>query len=169
MRYMPLLYDSTTSPSTSIFCSFSEIAHLLPEMSARGRETHPRAKFGLTDDADVAGLGAFGALFDLVLDLRAFGEALEALAGDRAEVNEDVVAAVCLRDEAVALRVVEPLHGSACHFHLPAPSTNVQRRRGRTNGTTAKRGSSRAPVLRPPSRPGRTSGRCGALPRARRP
>jgi len=26
---MPLLYDSTTSPSTSIFCSFSEIAHLL--------------------------------------------------------------------------------------------------------------------------------------------
>src|SRR5207248_9502064 len=123
MRYMPLLYDSTTSPSTSIFCSFSEITHLLPQMSARGRETHPRAKFGLTDDADVAGLRAFRALFDLVLDLRAFGEALEALAGDRAEVNEDVVAAVGLRDEAVALRVVEPLHGSGCHvFHLPAPS-----------------------------------------------
>src|SRR3954466_10803983 len=77
----------------------------------------------LTDDADVAGLGTLRALLDLVLDLRAFGEALEALAGDRAEVNEDVVAAVGLRDEAVALRVVEPLHGSGCHvFHLPAPS-----------------------------------------------
>src|SRR5207244_13489454 len=53
----------------------------------------------------------------------ALGEALESRAGDRAEVNEDVVAAVGLRDEAVALRVVEPLHGSGCHvFHLPAPS-----------------------------------------------
>src|SRR4029450_11616152 len=56
-------------------------------------------------------------------DLRALVKALEALAGDRAEVNEDVVAAVGLRDEAVALRVVEPLHGSGCHvFPLPAPS-----------------------------------------------
>src|SRR3954447_14432794 len=68
-------------------------------------------------------LGTFRALLDLVLDLGAFGEALEALAGDRAEVHEDVVTAVGLRDEAVALRVVEPLHGSGCHvFHLPAPS-----------------------------------------------
>src|SRR5438309_11973843 len=85
---------------------------------------HARArKRALPDDADVPSLGTLGALLDLVLDLRAFGEALEALAGDRAEVNEDVVAAVGLRDEAVALRVVEPLHGSGCHvFHLPAPS-----------------------------------------------
>src|SRR5207237_4026124 len=97
---------------------------------------HPRARIGLTDDADVAGLGSLGTLFDLVLDLRAFGEALEALAGDCAEVNEDVVAAVGLRDEAVALRVVEPLHGSGCHvFHLPAPSRTMQRRRDRTTGT----------------------------------
>src|SRR5205809_8026695 len=90
----------------------------------------------LTDDADVARLGALRAFLDLVLHLRAFGEALEALAGDRAEVNEDVVAAVGLRDKAVALRVVEPLHGSGCHvFHLPAPSRTMQRRRDRTTGT----------------------------------
>src|SRR6266496_5768364 len=90
----------------------------------RAGEQVTRARdFGLTDDADVAGLGTFRALLDLVLDLGAFGEALEALAGDRAEVHEDVVTAVGLRDEAVALRVVEPLHGSGCHvFHLPAPS-----------------------------------------------
>src|SRR3954452_18114975 len=79
--------------------------------------------FGLTDDADVACLRTFRALLDLVLDLGAFGEALEALAGDRSEVHEDVVTAVGLRDEAVALGVVGPLHGSGCHvFHLPATS-----------------------------------------------
>src|SRR4026208_2249482 len=90
----------------------------------RAGEKLTRARnLGLTDDADVACLRTLWAFLDLVLDLRAFGQALEALAGDRAEVNEDVVAAVGLRDEAVALRIVEPLHGSGCHvFHLPAPS-----------------------------------------------
>src|SRR3954451_11146039 len=92
-------------------------------MKARGGKFSPARENRVTDDADVAGLGTFRALLDLVLDLRAFGEALEALTGDRAEVHEDVVAAVGLRDEAVALRVVEPLHGSGCHvFHLPATS-----------------------------------------------
>src|SRR5213078_4702296 len=111
--------------------------HLPSGVMARAGESLTRARElpYSADDADVPGLRALRALLDLVLDLRTLGQALEALAADRAEVNEDVVAAVCLRDEAVALRVVEPLHGSACHFHLPAPSTNVQRRRGRTTGT----------------------------------
>src|SRR3954447_4437292 len=92
-------------------------------MKARGGGAYPPPEIRVNQQGDVAGLGTFRALLDLVLDLGAFGEALEALTGDRAEVHEDVVAAVGLRDEAVALRVVEPLHGSGCHvFHLPATS-----------------------------------------------
>src|SRR5262249_11061564 len=119
-----------------MFCSFSEMPHLLSRVMRAGEQAHPRAELpGLADDADVSCLRALRALLDLVFDLRALGQAFEALAADRAEVHEDVIAAVGLRDEAVALRVVEPLHGSGCHFHLPASSTNVQRRRHRTTGT----------------------------------
>src|SRR5207244_7300464 len=95
----------------------------------------------------------------------ALGEALESRAGDRAEVNEDVVAAVGLRDEAVALRVVEPLHGSGCHvFHLPAPSRtcsggvialpvlaldDLWREKGSAFGAVAALGESRASSMCP--------------------
>src|SRR6266496_6584791 len=150
----------------------------------RAGEQVTRARdFGLTDDADVAGLGTFRALLDLVLDLGAFGEALEALAGDRAEVHEDVVTAVGLRDEAVALRVVEPLHGSGCHvFHLPAPSRtcsggvialpvlaldDLWREKGSAFGAAMgwprpPAARLRAPARPLPSRPRRRSGTCGA-------
>src|SRR6266545_1444806 len=72
------------------------------------------------DDADGACLRTLRPVLHLVLHLRPLSEALEALAADRAVVDEDVLATVVLRDEAVALVVVEPLDGSGCHIsHLP--------------------------------------------------
>src|SRR4051794_11681962 len=56
----------------------------------------------------VAGLGVIG-------DLRALGERLEAAGVDGAVVDEEVLATVVGRDEAEALVVVEPLHGSGRH------------------------------------------------------
>ena len=50
-------------------------------------------------------------------------------AADRAVVDEDVLATIVLRDEAVTLVVVEPLHGSGCHIHTSFDCvTNVQRK-----------------------------------------
>ena len=68
---------------------------------------------------DVASLGALLALGRLELDARTLGEGLEALARDRAEMDEDVLAALIRGDEAIPLRVVEPLNGSGCHICTP--------------------------------------------------
>jgi hypothetical protein len=62
----------------------------------------------------VCTLAALG-LLHLVLDLRALGERLEAAAGDRGMVDEHVLALIVGRDEAKALLVAEPLHGSSSH------------------------------------------------------
>src|SRR5581483_3311090 len=79
------------------------------------------------DDANVRGLGALRALRCLELDLRAFGQGLEALAGDARVVHEEILRAVLRRDEAVALLVAEPLDGSGCHVcHLLAWMENKQ-------------------------------------------
>src|SRR5919108_6204662 len=64
---------------------------------------------------DVRRSRALGALLGLVAHLRALGQRLEAVALDRAVVNEQVLACVIRCDEAVALLVVEPLHGSCSH------------------------------------------------------
>src|SRR5262245_27712267 len=64
--------------------------------------------------ADLGGLKTFGAARHLELDAITLGEALEPLSLDGAEVYEHVLAAL-LRDDAKALRVVEPLHCSLCH------------------------------------------------------
>ena len=56
---------------------------------------------GIDDDAD-----------DVELDGRTLGEGLEALGLDGAVMDEAVLAAVLRRDEAEALLIVEPLHGS---------------------------------------------------------
>src|SRR5204863_3246677 len=54
------------------------------------------------------------------LDLRAFGEGLEALARDAGVVDEQILRSVIGGDEAVPLLVAEPLHGSGCQLiHLP--------------------------------------------------
>src|SRR5215467_5213366 len=59
---------------------------------------------------------------DLEGDFLAFLELVEAGALDRADVDEDVLAAVLRLDESVALLRVEPLHGSFGHgvlvFHM---------------------------------------------------
>src|SRR5205807_854566 len=69
----------------------------------------------LGDGDDVRGLGPLRALTGLVFDLRPFGERLEAVAADLRVMDEQVLTAVLGLDEAVALRVVEPLHASGCH------------------------------------------------------
>src|SRR5215210_3568235 len=56
----------------------------------------------------VAGLGIEG-------DLRALGQRLEAVGVDAGVVDEEVLATLIGRDEAEALVVVEPLHGSGRH------------------------------------------------------
>src|SRR5258705_739364 len=68
--------------------------------------------------ADVGRLQTLGASRYFELHAVTLDEALEALRLDRAVVHEDVLATF-LRDEAEALRIVEPLHGTGCHFCCP--------------------------------------------------
>src|SRR5262249_61348161 len=78
------------------------------------------------DERDGPRLRTVLAVFGLELDLRALKQRLEALAADRAEVHEHVLAAITRSDEAKALRLVEPLHGSGCHKkHLPSPQSRT--------------------------------------------
>src|SRR5207249_7513981 len=64
--------------------------------------------------ANVRGLETLGAACHLELHLVAFRQTLEPLRDDRAEVDEDVLAAL-LRDEAATLRIVEPLDSTLYH------------------------------------------------------
>src|SRR5215470_16491521 len=68
------------------------------------------------DLLDVSGLRPLLPLNDLELDLVPFSERLEARAVDRAEVHEHIGTTLA-RDEAEALRVVEPLHGAGDASH----------------------------------------------------
>src|SRR5260370_17067044 len=67
-----------------------------------------------SDLADVLRLQPLGALGDLELNRIALGETTEPLSLDRREVDEHIWTRL-LRDEAKALRVVEPLHLTLCH------------------------------------------------------
>src|SRR5437870_3361739 len=78
---------------------------------------------------DVHCLRALGAFALLELDLGTLGEALEAVAGDVGVVDEDILRAVLGRDEAVALGIVEPLDGSACHIETPPCCTHERARK----------------------------------------
>ena len=53
---------------------------------------------------------------DIELHLLALSQGAEALGLDGGVVAEHVLAPAVLSDEAEALRVVEPLHGTSCHF-----------------------------------------------------
>src|SRR5512137_2092457 len=64
--------------------------------------------------ADVGRLEPLGALGDVELDPLTLLEGAEPVHVDRGVVDEDVLATL-LRDEAVTLRVVEPLHASDRH------------------------------------------------------
>src|ERR671923_487256 len=116
---MPLRKASTTSPSSSIFSSFPATLNAF-----YGRVA------SLRDDLDVRGLGALRPLARLELHLRALGQRLEALAGDLREVDEHVLAAALRLDEAVALRVVEPLDGSGRHLTNTSPTCDRTSREG---------------------------------------
>jgi len=61
---------------------------------------------------------AFGIFLDFVLDLLAFAQSLEALCANRRVVDKDILAAIVLRDEPEALRIVEPLHRTGRHPNL---------------------------------------------------
>src|SRR4051812_9472434 len=65
--------------------------------------------------ADVLRLRALGTLGDLELDLLVLVQGLVALGLNRRVVNEDVVAAAVLSDEAEALFCVEPLNSALSH------------------------------------------------------
>src|SRR6266568_2280873 len=95
-----------------------------------------RRRSDRSDDADGACLRALRAVLDLEFHLRPLGQALEALAADRTVVDEDVLAPIVLRDEAVALVVAEPLHGSGWHVYTSLDCvTNVQRKAQAKTGT----------------------------------
>src|SRR5690242_5260958 len=68
-----------------------------------------------SDGTNVLRLRALGALRDVELDLLVLVEGLVALRLDGRVVNEDVIAAVLLGDEAEALLGVEPLDGALSH------------------------------------------------------
>src|SRR3954470_8796941 len=67
------------------------------------------------DQRDVDGLGALVPGLGLVGDLRALGEGAVAVGVDRGVVDEKILAGLVRRDEAEALLVAEPLHGSGSH------------------------------------------------------
>src|SRR3954462_13247146 len=67
---------------------------------------------------DVDGLRALVAGLGVVGHLRALSQRLEAAGVDAGVVDEEVLAALVRGDEAEALVVVEPLHGSGSHDFL---------------------------------------------------
>src|ERR671919_1426560 len=112
-RNMPPPSASSTSPSTSTFSSRA-IRFLLLDGARPGRAA--RRSYGSSDGLDVDGLGALLPLARLELDTCVLAQRLEAAARDVRVVDEKILAPLVRRDEAVALRVVEPLHGSGCHM-----------------------------------------------------
>src|SRR5439155_22458670 len=88
--------------------------------SARARRRgRNRRNAVLLDDGHVSRFRAFCPLARLELNLRAFGEGLEAVTRDLRMVDKQILPTVFGRDEAVALRVTEPFHGSSCHRKTP--------------------------------------------------
>src|SRR3954466_7954206 len=75
-----------------------------------------RSSSSSLDQSHVLRLGSLCTLGTFELDLRTFGKRLEAVAGDCAVVDEQVLAACVRGDEAIPLRIVEPLDGSGCHL-----------------------------------------------------
>ena len=64
--------------------------------------------------AAVLGIG-----FDVEGDLLALGKRLEAVRDDRGEMNENVIAAVVVGNEALTFFVVEPFDRTSIHLLVP--------------------------------------------------
>src|SRR6187401_934621 len=90
-----------------------------PRLSSRKDPGRSELRSG--EDANVRGLQALLALLHFELHALVLSERLEAVALDVAEVGEEVGAARVLRDEAEALALVEPLHGSGLGRHKKYP------------------------------------------------
>jgi pimeloyl-ACP methyl ester carboxylesterase len=80
---------------------------------------------GASGDADVRRLRALGTGHDVVLDLLVLVERLVAVGLDGGEVDEHVLTAAVLSDEAEALVGVEPLDGSLSHVVLPCSAEST--------------------------------------------
>jgi len=63
---------------------------------------------------DIRSVQAFVAGFDFKLHLLSFSEGLESIHRNRREVNENIFSTLLLY-EAIALRIIEPLHLSLDH------------------------------------------------------
>src|SRR3954452_18195409 len=87
---------------------------------------------------DVDGLRALVARLGVEAHAGALGQGLEARRVDARVVDEEVLARVVRRDEAEALVVVEPLHGSGGHSLFP-PGISVLRSRRTQRGNDAER------------------------------
>src|SRR3981081_934784 len=72
--------------------------------------------------------GTLRALLGVIAHLRALGQRLEAVALDRAVVNEQVLAGVIRCDEPKSLVVAEPLNSSCCHDAPPGSVCSETRR-----------------------------------------
>src|SRR5262249_46513602 len=97
------------------------------------------------DRANVLRLEPLRAPLDFELHRLTLGQGGEPLRLDRGVMAEDVLTAVILLDEAKALRLVEPLHGTSCHcLDLPAVRAASIRRwpapRGAERGGLSARG-----------------------------
>src|SRR5205814_3910245 len=109
IRNMPFRSDSVTSPSSSIFSSLTLMR--LPTSSS-------------LDGSDAGRLRTLRALASFVGNLGTLRQGLEAIASDRAVMDEQILATVVRGDESVPLRVVEPLNGSSCHNRHLLPHTS---------------------------------------------
>jgi hypothetical protein len=77
--------------------------------------------------SDVRRFRPFAAFRGIERDRFAFAEGLKAVAFDVGEVDEQVIPSVVVRDEAVALRFIEPFDGSGSHFAFLSSSAQFHR------------------------------------------
>src|SRR5262249_27439427 len=91
-------------------------------MSRRGPASQRLSSSLLRELDDVRRCGPLLALDDLVLHLVALGQGAESLALDRGLMDEAVLPSVLGGDEADALGVVEPFHGSGNTHYSFLPS-----------------------------------------------
>src|SRR3954470_21429407 len=131
---------TSNASSTSESCAVTVTPRILGALEASGpgserRRRAPPLAMPCLDHGHVLRLGALLTLDAVELDLRSLGERPEALAVDGAVMDEQVLAARVRGDEAIPLRIVEPLDGSGCHVcnTSPAISRNGQRKRRRRN------------------------------------
>src|SRR4051794_12114656 len=89
------------------------------------------------DGRDVDGLRALVAVLGVVRDPGTLCEGAEPVRVDARVVDEEVLAALVRSDEAEALLVAEPLHGSGCHMSsYPSRDVRALCERGGCYGAT---------------------------------